>query len=77
MPGRCIDSPPDMDEFEMLVGPLLQVFTRLAHYRDASLACDVQSQLLALAQRRDVATDLRLTAGAIVLEPNGLMCAAH
>src|SRR6266542_3433998 len=46
---------------------------RLAHHRDASLACDVQSRLLALAQRRDAAIDLRLTAGAIVLEPNSLI----
>ncbi|HEX9278751.1 MAG TPA: hypothetical protein VGA51_20450 [Casimicrobiaceae bacterium] len=62
-----------MDELETLVGPLLQIFTRLAHHRDASLACDVQSRLLALAQRRDAAIDLRLTAGAIVLEPNSLI----
>ena len=59
-----------MDEVETVVGPLVQILTRLAHYRDASLACEVQSQLLALAQRGDVAIDLRLTAGAIVLERN-------
>jgi hypothetical protein len=63
-----------MDELETLVGPLLQIFTRLAHYRDVSLACDVQSRLLALARRRDVAIDLRLTAGAIVLEANSVIC---
>ena len=64
---------PDMDDLETLVGPLLQVFTRFAHYRDLSLARDVQTHSLALAQRGDVAIDLRLTAGSIVLEPNNLI----
>lgn len=60
---------PVAHDLETLVGPLLQLFTRLARHGDASLAQEVRSQLLALAQRGDATVDLRLAAGAIVLDP--------
>jgi hypothetical protein len=54
---------------ETLIGPLLFLFTRLAHRHGGEPGAAVLSeQLLALALHPDVASPLRLAAGALAIE---------
>ena len=54
---------------ETLIGPLLYLFTRLAHRAgEATLVPALSDHLIALALHPEVATPLRLAAGALAIE---------